>query len=259
VLADINASMLRVGRDRLLDRGVPGNLYYVQADAQYLPFPDDHFDCITIAFGLRNVTDKDLALRSMLRVLKPGGRLLVLEFSKPRNALLSKAYDAYSFGVMPLMGRLVTGDRDSYQYLAESIRVHPDQETLRADDGGRGLRPLRLPQHDRRRGGGAPRYQGLNVSNLRSPTLHTAGLAAAEAAANAALRLSPHSLAALLGPRRAGGCRGVHGPGAGRVHRRRGRRAAALRGVHDGDVTTRVSGSAEILRNWRRRRTPPRR
>lgn len=131
VLADINASMLRVGRDRLIDRGVPGNLHYVQADAQYLPFPDDHFDCITIAFGLRNVTDKDLALCSMLRILKPGGRLLVLEFSKPQNPLLSRAYDAYSFGVLPFMGRLVTGDAESYQYLAESIRVHPDQETLR--------------------------------------------------------------------------------------------------------------------------------
>ena len=131
VLADINASMLRVGRDRLTDRGTPGNLHYVQADAQYLPFPDDHFDCITIAFGLRNVTDKDRALRSMLRVLKPGGRLLVLEFSKPRNPLLSRAYDAYSFGVLPFMGRLVAGDADSYQYLAESIRMHPDQETLR--------------------------------------------------------------------------------------------------------------------------------
>ena len=131
VLADINASMLRVGRDRLIDRGVPGNLRYVQADAQYLPFPDDYFDCITIAFGLRNVTDKDRALRSMLRVLKPGGRLLVLEFSKPDNPLLSRAYDAYSFSVLPLMGRLVTGDSDSYQYLAESIRMHPDQETLR--------------------------------------------------------------------------------------------------------------------------------
>jgi demethylmenaquinone methyltransferase/2-methoxy-6-polyprenyl-1,4-benzoquinol methylase len=130
VLADINASMLRVGRDRLIDQGVPGNLHYVQADAQYLPFPDDHFDCITIAFGLRNVTDKDLALRSMLRILKPGGRALVLEFSKPQNPLLSRAYDAYSFGVIPFMGRLVTGDRESYQYLAESIRVHPDQETL---------------------------------------------------------------------------------------------------------------------------------
>jgi demethylmenaquinone methyltransferase/2-methoxy-6-polyprenyl-1,4-benzoquinol methylase len=131
VLADINASMLRVGRDRLIDRGTPGSLYFVQADAQYLPFPDDHFDCITIAFGLRNVTDKDLALRSMLRILKPGGRLLVLEFSKPRNPLLSRAYDAYSFGVLPLMGRLVAGDSESYQYLAESIRMHPDQETLR--------------------------------------------------------------------------------------------------------------------------------
>jgi demethylmenaquinone methyltransferase/2-methoxy-6-polyprenyl-1,4-benzoquinol methylase len=131
VLADINASMLRVGRDRLLDKGVRGNLHYVQADAQYLPFPDDYFDCITIAFGLRNVTDKDLALRSMLRILKPGGRLLVLEFSKPKNPLLSRAYDAYSFGVLPFMGRLVAGDSDSYQYLAESIRMHPDQETLR--------------------------------------------------------------------------------------------------------------------------------
>ena len=131
VLADINASMLRVGRDRLIDRGTPGRLYFVQADAQYLPFPDDHFDCITIAFGLRNVTDKALALRSMLRVLKPGGRLLVLEFSKPRNPLLSRAYDAYSFAVLPFMGRLVAGDSSSYQYLAESIRMHPDQETLR--------------------------------------------------------------------------------------------------------------------------------
>ncbi len=138
VLADINASMLRVGRDRLIDRGVPGNLFYVQADAQYLPFPDGHFDCITIAFGLRNVTDKDLALRSMNRILKPGGRLLVLEFSKPRNPLLSRAYDAYSFGVLPVMGRLVAGDSDSYQYLAESIRMHPDQETLRTmmEDAG---------------------------------------------------------------------------------------------------------------------------
>lgn len=131
VLADINASMLSVGRDRLIDRGTPGNLYFVQADAQYLPFPDDYFDCITIAFGLRNVTDKDLALRSMLRILKPGGRLLVLEFSKPQNPLLSRAYDAYSFGLIPFMGRLVTGDSESYQYLAESIRMHPDQETLR--------------------------------------------------------------------------------------------------------------------------------
>jgi demethylmenaquinone methyltransferase/2-methoxy-6-polyprenyl-1,4-benzoquinol methylase len=131
VLADINESMLQVGRDKLLDTGHQGNIEFVQADAQYLPFPDDSFDCITIAFGLRNVTDKDLALRSMLRVLKPGGRLLVLEFSKPRNDLLSKAYDTYSFRVLPLMGRLVANDSESYQYLAESIRMHPDQDTLK--------------------------------------------------------------------------------------------------------------------------------
>ncbi|NND67462.1 MAG: bifunctional demethylmenaquinone methyltransferase/2-methoxy-6-polyprenyl-1,4-benzoquinol methylase UbiE [Halioglobus sp.] len=131
VLADINDSMLQVGRDKLLDTGYMGNLEFVQADAQYLPFPDDSFDCITIAFGLRNVTDKDLALRSMLRVLQPGGRLLVLEFSKPRNEMLSRAYDAYSFNIIPRIGKLVTNDSDSYQYLAESIRVHPDQDTLK--------------------------------------------------------------------------------------------------------------------------------
>ncbi len=131
VLADINDSMLQVGRDKLLDSGRHGNIEFVQADAQYLPFPDDSFDCITIAFGLRNVTDKDLALRSMLRVLKPGGRLLVLEFSKPKNELLERAYDAYSFKVLPAMGRLVANDSESYQYLAESIRMHPDQETLK--------------------------------------------------------------------------------------------------------------------------------
>jgi demethylmenaquinone methyltransferase/2-methoxy-6-polyprenyl-1,4-benzoquinol methylase len=131
VLADINDSMLQVGRDKLLDNGRQGNLEFVQADAQFLPFPDDSFDCITIAFGLRNVTDKDTALRSMLRVLKPGGRLLVLEFSKPENQLLSKAYDTYSFRVLPMMGRLVANDSDSYQYLAESIRMHPDQDTLK--------------------------------------------------------------------------------------------------------------------------------
>lgn len=131
VLADINESMLKVGRDRLTDRGVAGNLQYAQADAQYLPFPDNTFDCITIAFGLRNVTDKALALAAMLRVLKPGGRLLVLEFSKPRNALLEKAYDAYSFKLLPFMGKVVANDADSYRYLAESIRMHPDQETLK--------------------------------------------------------------------------------------------------------------------------------
>ncbi|MFS1525117.1 bifunctional demethylmenaquinone methyltransferase/2-methoxy-6-polyprenyl-1,4-benzoquinol methylase UbiE [Microbulbifer sp. 2304DJ12-6] len=131
VLADINASMLEIGRDRLLDRGIAGNVAPVQADAQYLPFPDNTFDCITIAFGLRNVTDKDLALRDMLRVLKAGGRLLVLEFSKPQSRLLEKIYDQYSFRLLPLMGKLVANDADSYRYLAESIRRHPDQETLK--------------------------------------------------------------------------------------------------------------------------------
>lgn len=131
VLADINESMLQVGRDKLLDTGHISNIEFVQADAQYLPFPEESFDCITIAFGLRNVTDKDLALRSMLRVLKPGGRLLVLEFSKPTNSILSKVYDAYSFNVIPRIGKLVTDDSESYQYLAESIRMHPDQETLK--------------------------------------------------------------------------------------------------------------------------------
>lgn len=132
VLADINNSMLSVGRDKLLDRGITQNVYFAQADAQYLPFPDNTFDCITIAFGLRNVTDKDLALASMLRVLKPGGRLLILEFSKPQSDLLGKAYDTYSFRLLPLMGKLVANDSDSYRYLAESIRMHPDQGTLQS-------------------------------------------------------------------------------------------------------------------------------
>lgn len=131
ILADINDSMLKVGRDKLIDNGAAGNVNVTQADAQFLPFADNSFDCITIAFGLRNVTDKDLALRSMLRVLKPGGRLLVLEFSKPANPLLEKAYDAYSFALLPTMGRLITNDADSYRYLAESIRMHPDQNTLK--------------------------------------------------------------------------------------------------------------------------------
>lgn len=130
VLADINSSMLNVGRDRLTDQGYVGNIEYVQANAECLPFEDNSFDVITIAFGLRNVTDKDAALRSMTRVLKPGGRLLVLEFSKPVNPLLSTAYDQYSFRLLPKMGEMVAGDADSYRYLAESIRMHPDQKTL---------------------------------------------------------------------------------------------------------------------------------
>ena len=131
ILSDINASMLSTGRDKQTDNGNCGNIRYVQGDAQYLPFEDNYFDCITIGFGLRNVTDKDLALRSMFRVLKPGGRLLVLEFSKPNNPLLSKIYDTYSFKILPKIGKLVAQDEDSYRYLAESIRMHPDQETLK--------------------------------------------------------------------------------------------------------------------------------
>ncbi len=132
LLVDINASMLSVGRERMINRGIVGNLDYTQADAEQLPFAEDTFDCVTIAFGLRNVTDKDRALKSMYRVLKPAGRLLVLEFSKPVLPLLSKAYDAYSFTALPIIGRLVANDADSYRYLAESIRMHPDQQTLQS-------------------------------------------------------------------------------------------------------------------------------
>ncbi len=130
-LADINESMLRVGRERLADAGLVGNIRYVQANAECLPFPDNHFDAVTIAFGLRNVTDKDAALRSMYRVLKPGAPLLVLEFSKPVIKPLNPVYDLYSFKVLPLLGKLIANDAESYQYLAESIRKHPDQETLK--------------------------------------------------------------------------------------------------------------------------------
>jgi demethylmenaquinone methyltransferase / 2-methoxy-6-polyprenyl-1,4-benzoquinol methylase len=132
VLADINDSMLKVGRDKLRNKGLGSNIAYVQANAEALPFPDNHFDLITIAFGLRNVTDKDKALASMQRVLKPGGRLLVLEFSKPQHEIMSKLYDFYSFNILPKMGSMVAQDSESYQYLAESIRMHPDQETLKS-------------------------------------------------------------------------------------------------------------------------------
>ena len=131
VLSDINAAMLGTGRDRLLDDGVVG-VDCALADAEALPFADGSFDRVTIAFGLRNVTDKPRALASMFRVLRPGGRLLVLEFSKPVVPLLERAYDAYSFAALPVMGRLVAGDADSYRYLAESIRMHPDQDALEA-------------------------------------------------------------------------------------------------------------------------------
>ncbi|AXR07894.1 bifunctional demethylmenaquinone methyltransferase/2-methoxy-6-polyprenyl-1,4-benzoquinol methylase UbiE [Salinimonas sediminis] len=130
-LADINLSMLKVGRDKLRDKGLVGNIDYVQADAESLPFPDNSFDVVTMAFGLRNVTEKQNALNSIYRVLKPGGRLLVLEFSKPASQHLSKIYDIYSFHILPRMGQIVANDEESYRYLAESIRMHPDQETLK--------------------------------------------------------------------------------------------------------------------------------
>lgn len=131
VLSDINQAMLEVGRERLINAGC-NNVDFVLANAETLePFEDNSFDLVTISFGLRNVTDKDAALRSMYRVLKPGGRLLVLEFSKPKFESLSKAYDLYSFTALPFMGKLVANDSESYQYLAESIRMHPDQNTLK--------------------------------------------------------------------------------------------------------------------------------
>jgi demethylmenaquinone methyltransferase/2-methoxy-6-polyprenyl-1,4-benzoquinol methylase len=130
VLSDINPNMLERGRDRLLDMGAAGNVECLVADAERLPFDDNSFDCVTIGFGLRNVTDKAAALNSMLRVLKPGGQLLILEFSLPVAPGLKPLYDAYSFNVLPLLGRFIAGDEASYRYLAESIRMHPDQETL---------------------------------------------------------------------------------------------------------------------------------
>ena len=130
VLTDINRDMLSRGRDRLIDRGLSKQVAFVIANAERLPFPDRNFDCVTIGFGLRNVTDKAAALASMRRVLRPGGRLLVLEFSKPTLEILKPAYDAYSFNVLPRLGAIVAGDAASYRYLAESIRMHPDQPAL---------------------------------------------------------------------------------------------------------------------------------
>jgi demethylmenaquinone methyltransferase/2-methoxy-6-polyprenyl-1,4-benzoquinol methylase len=132
VVGDINAAMLGVGRDRLTDRGLVRGLRWAQLNAECLPFPDGSFDAVTMAFGLRNVTDKDKALADIHRVLKPGGRALVLEFSRVQSELFGKLYDFHSFQVLPRLGRLFAGDADSYQYLAESIRKHPDQETLKS-------------------------------------------------------------------------------------------------------------------------------
>ncbi len=138
VLSDINEAMLEQGRRRLIDEGIVGNVSCVLADAEHLPFEDDQFDVVTVAFGLRNVTNKDAALRAMHRVLKPGGQLLVLEFSKMVVPGVSKLYDWYSFNVLPKLGEALVNDADSYRYLAESIRMHPDQPTLlkMLDDAG---------------------------------------------------------------------------------------------------------------------------
>ncbi len=131
VLADINAQMLHCGRDRMLNLGITDQIQYAQVNGEQLPFPDNYFDYVTLAFGLRNMTHKDRALKSIYRVLKPGGKLLVLEFSTPTFPGLKPIYDAYSFSILPKIGKLVTNDEASYQYLAESIRRHPDQETLK--------------------------------------------------------------------------------------------------------------------------------
>lgn len=131
ILADINAAMLHVGRDRLLDEGLYKNINFVQGNAQFLPFSDNTFHCITMGFGLRNVTDKEEALRSMYRVCKPGGKLMVLEFSSPTVPGLKSVYDWYSFNILPKIGKLFAQDESSYQYLAESIRMHPNQNVLK--------------------------------------------------------------------------------------------------------------------------------
>jgi len=131
ILCDINQSMLAQGRDRLLDQGIMENVCFVQADAEKLPFPDNYVNAITMAFGLRNVTRKDEALKSMLRILKPGGRLVVLEFSTPQNTIVKKAYDTFTH-FWPKIGKQLTGDGESYQYLVESIQMHPDQEALKS-------------------------------------------------------------------------------------------------------------------------------
>lgn len=131
VLADINNAMLKAGRNKLIDLGLLKQIRYLQANAESLPIADNTFDCVAIGFGLRNVTQKQIALSEMLRVLKPGGRLVILEFSKPLYKHLTTVYDAYSFKVLPALGKLIANDADSYRYLAESIRMHPDQEQLK--------------------------------------------------------------------------------------------------------------------------------
>lgn len=159
LLTDINNAMLRQGRDVLLDRGIAG-IACVQASAEALPFAESEFDAVTIGFGLRNVTDKPKALRSMCQVLRPGGRAIILEFSKPVLPLLQRLYDEYSFKVIPAIGELVARDRESYQYLVESIRMHPDQEALKALMVGAGFSRV---EHFNLSGGIVAIHRGFNL------------------------------------------------------------------------------------------------
>ena len=164
IVGDINAAMLGVGRDRMTDRGLVSGLRWTQLNAEALPFPDNSFDAVTMVFGLRNVTDKDKALADICRVLKPGGRALVLEFSRVQSELFSKLYDFHSFKVLPKLGQLFAGDADSYQYLAEeSIRKHPDQQTPQGHDGARWLRSRGCAQPQQRHRRHSPRLQVLSA------------------------------------------------------------------------------------------------
>ncbi len=160
VASDINESMLSIGRERMTDNGIVKNVEYQIANAESLPFEDNSFDLVTMAFGLRNVTNKDNALAEIYRVLKPGGKCLVLEFSKPQDLLLNKAYDFYSFNILPTMGKIVAKDEESYRYLAESIRMHPDQETLKSMFENAGFK---VTKYQNLSGGIVALHQGIKV------------------------------------------------------------------------------------------------
>lgn len=160
VASDINESMLNIGRDRMIDNGLVKNIEFQLANAEDLPFAENRFDLVTMAFGLRNVTNKDKALAEIHRVLKPGGKCLVLEFSKPENPLLEKAYDFYSFNILPTMGKVIAKDEDSYRYLAESIRMHPDQESLKSLFEAAGFA---ITKYQNLSGGIVALHQGIKV------------------------------------------------------------------------------------------------
>ena len=160
VASDINERMLSIGKDRMIDRGLTKNIEFKIANAESLPFEKNTFDLITMAFGLRNVTHKDKALAEIYRVLKPGGKCLILEFSKPKDRLLAKAYDFYSFNILPKMGKMIAKDEESYRYLAESIKVHPDQKNLQSmfDDAG-----FKITKYQNLSGGIVALHQGIKV------------------------------------------------------------------------------------------------